>query len=123
MKTCNTWDKEFIWIANILFSPLCQKEIGCQIYLYENMNFIYSEYGFCSYRILDKICKFDYDYILPNYRGHGEYKKLFKYREILCGGLLCRIETKNTILKIYLIKNEYKIIKENQSWTYFEKHL
>jgi hypothetical protein len=123
MKTCNTFDVEFLKIANILFSPECQKEIGWQVFLYPNMFFVYSDYGFCSYRIIDKECYFDYGYILPEYRGHGEYKRLFKRREILCGGLLCKIQTKNIILKVFLAKNGYEIIKNYGQWTYFEKHL
>lgn len=123
MKTCNTYDPEFLKIANILFSPECQKEIGWQCFIYPDMNFIYSDYGFCSFRFDDKNCYFDYGYIMPEYRGHGEYKRLFLKREIICGGKLAKIQTKNPILKIFLIKNNYQIIKDNGQWTYFEKHL
>jgi len=123
MKICNTYSSEFIWIANILFSKECQKEIGCQIYLYTNTNFLYDEFGFISYRLKDDIYLFDYDYILPQYRGYGKYKDLFKEREFICWGKLCKIETKNILLKQFLLKNSYEIIKINGSWTFFQKHL
>lgn len=123
MKTCDTNHIDFLWIASVLFSRECQKEIGCQVYYYPNMKFIYNECGFISYRIEDKICLFDYDYILAPFRGHGEYKRMFQQREILCGGKLCRIETRNTILKVFLIKQDYEIIKTKGTWTFFQKHL
>lgn len=123
MTICNTYEPAFLNIANILFSPQCQREIGWQCYIYPNMNFVYSDYGFCSYRFENKICYFDYGYILTEFRGHGEYKRLFCEREILCSGYLCKIQTKNIILKNFLIKREYNIIKNKGQWTYFEKHL
>lgn len=123
MKTCNTNQIEFLWIANILFSKECQSEIGCCVYIYPNMTFIYNEYGFCSYRQYCGVYYFDYGYILPQYRGHGEYKRIFQEREIKCGGKLCRIETRNPILKTFLLKNNYEITKTNGSWTFFQKYL
>jgi GNAT superfamily N-acetyltransferase len=123
MKICNTFDKEFLQIANVLFTPKCQKEMGWQVYLYPGMNFIYSEYGFVSYRFEKDICHFDYAYIYPEYRGHGEYKRLFKEREKNCKDKICRVNTKNPILKDFLYKNGYEPTKIHGQWIYFEKHL
>lgn len=123
MKICNTNNCDFLWIANLLLSKKVQHEIGWSICLSPNTQFIYNDYGFVSYRLENEIYFFDYDYIIPEYRRHGEYKRLFKHREIICGGKLCKINTKNSIVKIFLLKNDYQIIKENGSWTYFEKHL
>lgn len=123
MKTCNTFDTDFLWIANVLFSKECQSEIGCNVYIYPKMNFIYNKYGFVSYRECFEFYYFDYGYVFPQYRGHGEYKRLFLQREIICGGKLCKIETKNTILKLFLVKNNYEIYKNNGSWTFFQKYL
>jgi len=95
MEICDTKDKAFIDIANILLSKEVQREFGWPVSVEPGIKFLYNGYGFVSFRFKDDIYYFDYGYIFPQFRGHGEYKRLFLQREVICGGKLCKINTKN----------------------------
>lgn len=120
--------KMFRNLAVILLDRSLHSEIKYPVYHYHDQKYLVEIKdgkiaGFVSFRPKGDLISFDYDYVIPEYRGNGIYKKLFAAREKMNTGNLVSIETCSDQLKKFLRKNNYKTIKTNGSWSYFQKQL
>lgn len=117
----------FATLAKLLLKKEVGKEIGYPVYHYPNSKYcvkiIKDEIaGFASMREIDGLTLFEYDYVIPSHRKKGIYGSLLKFREGKTKGI-ARIETCNDVVKVILKRLNYKPVKNNGSWTYFQKQL